>query len=78
MGATLTAVQTAPTFRRFILAREGKHVVVDLVLETAYQAVPEKPSCQGIRVDAIEDITANKLCTVLSRLELRDYVDLAL
>ena len=76
MGATLARVQTAPTFRRYALGREGKQIVVDLVLDAAYQAVPDKPLWKRIRVDSLRDITANKLCTVLSRLESRDYLDL--
>ena len=76
MGAVLTPVQTAPTFRRFTLEKDGMNVVLDLVMDAAHQVVREKPSWQGIRVDALPDLTANKLCTVLSRLESRDYIDL--
>ena len=72
MGGKLDAIQTAPTFCRFALEQGGGNVLVDLVRDTAYQAVKDKPSWKGVRVDAIEDITANKLCTVLSRFELRD------
>jgi hypothetical protein len=50
-------------------------VVVDLVRERSHQAYPEKPIVQGIRVDPPEEIFANKLCTLLSRAELRDLVD---
>lgn len=69
-------MQSALTFRRYTLNRGEEQVTVDLVRETAHQAVPDKPNLNGIRVDSIEDITANKLCTVLSRLETRDYLDL--
>lgn len=37
---------------------------------------PEKPELLGIRVDPPQEILANKLCTALSRGEIRDLVDL--
>lgn len=76
MGAILEPLQTTPTFQRYALARGDEQVLVDLVRETGYQAVPAKPSWKGIRVDSLQDIAANKICTVLSRLEPRDYIDL--
>lgn len=32
-------------------------------------------SARGIRIDSAEEILANKLCTLLSRVEIRDLVD---
>jgi Nucleotidyl transferase AbiEii toxin, Type IV TA system len=40
------------------------------------QLIPDKPVVGGIRVDPPEEILANKLCTLLSRAEIRDIVDL--
>lgn len=75
IGASLEALRTSPSFRRFLLRRGPSAVVVDLVRETVPQAFPEKPFVNGIRVDPPEEILANKLCTLLSRAELRDLVD---
>lgn len=75
LGATLEALQTSPDFRRVLLRRGAEAIVIDLVREYAVQAVPEKPVVNGIRVDPPQEILANKLCTLLSRSEIRDLVD---
>jgi hypothetical protein len=50
-------------------------VKIDLVYERAEQWFPEKPEIEGILVDPPQEILANKLCTLLSRGEIRDLVD---
>ncbi len=50
-------------------------MVVDLVRDLAPQLYGEKRVVHGIRIDPPEEILANKLCTLLSRAELRDLVD---
>lgn len=76
IGAEWKAVQTAPAFRRFLLQRPHESVVVDCVYEVAVQLVTEKPRFGPIVVDSLEDICCNKLCTVLGRAEIKDYIDL--
>jgi predicted nucleotidyltransferase component of viral defense system len=75
LGATLEATQTAPDFRRYLLRRGESAVVVDLVKDAAPQLYVDKQVINGIRVDPPEEILANKLCTLLSRAEIRDLVD---
>jgi predicted nucleotidyltransferase component of viral defense system len=75
LGGTLEAIQTSPDFRRVLLRRGTEAIVIDLVHEYVAQAVPEKPVINGIRVDAPQEILANKLCALLSRSEIRDLVD---
>jgi predicted nucleotidyltransferase component of viral defense system len=75
LGATLEATQTAPDFRRYLLRRGESAVVVDLVRDAAPQLYADKQVINGIRVDPPEEILANKLCTLLSRAEIRDLVD---
>jgi nucleotidyltransferase AbiEii toxin of type IV toxin-antitoxin system len=75
MGATLEPVQTSPDFRRVLLRRGAEAVVVDLVRERVTQRVPQKLVIGGLRLDPPEEILANKLCTLLSRSEVRDLVD---
>ncbi|HEX3131696.1 MAG TPA: nucleotidyl transferase AbiEii/AbiGii toxin family protein [Thermoanaerobaculia bacterium] len=75
IGATLEPVRTSPDFRRFLLRRGEEALVVDLVRDSAPQVFPDKPMIGGIRVDPPEEILANKLCTLLSRSEIRDLVD---
>jgi len=76
MAATVEAIQTSPDFRRLLVKRGDEAVVVDLIREYVYQVTTEKPIINKIRVDPPEEIFANKLCTLLSRSEIRDLVDI--
>ena len=75
IGASIEPLRTSPDFRRFLLRRGLEGVVVDLVRDLAPQIFSEKSLFGGIRVDPPEEILANKLCTLLSRAEIRDLVD---
>lgn len=75
MGASIQALRTSPDFRRFLLSLRGEGVVVDLVHDRAPQIHPEKLDRDGVLVDPAAEILANKLCTLLSRGEVRDLVD---
>lgn len=76
LGATVQSIRTSPEFRRRLLSRGSETVVVDLVWDRAAQLVSEKPRFGEVQVDPPQEILANKLCTLLSRAELRDLVDL--
>lgn len=75
LNATVESIQTSPDFRRVLVTRGVEAVVVDLVREYVFQLEPEKGEINGIRIDSPEEILANKLCTLLSRSEIRDLVD---
>jgi hypothetical protein len=75
LGAEVESLRTSPGFLRFVARRRGAAVVIDLVRDSAPQAFAEKASFGPIRVDPPAEILANKLCTLLSRAELRDLVD---
>lgn len=76
LGASLTEIQTTPTFRRVLVASPaGEQVLVDLVRDTDYQVEPRKPSAGPVRYDALPDLCCNKLCALLGRREVRDYID---
>lgn len=77
IGATVESVQTAPRFRRRLVATTHESVIVDLVVETAAPNSVVKRTFGKVIVDAPEEILANKLCTALARAEIRDLVDLA-
>lgn len=68
-------LRTSSGFRRFLLTRGTESLVVDLVRDLAPQIEDKKAEIDGIRVDSTREIMANKLCTLLSRAELRDLVD---
>ena len=74
IGANVEASKTAPDFRRRIVKTGVGAVVVDLVRDPVPQ-ISEKLELEGIRVDTPREILANKLCTLLSRSEIRDLVD---
>lgn len=75
LGALVERVRTAPGFRRLLLRRGDQAVVVDLVFDRVPQIFDDKPEQAGIRVDPPAEVMANKLCTLLSRAEIRDLVD---
>jgi predicted nucleotidyltransferase component of viral defense system len=74
-GANLQVRLDAPDFKRYALARGTDVVVVDLVHDRVAQLVPQKPEIDGVRVDPIDEILANKLTALVGRQEERDLVD---
>lgn len=75
IGGTIEAIRTAPEFRRRLVRRADDSVIVDLVVDRAPQGEEPKLLIGAVRVDPPREILANKLCTLLSRSELRDLVD---
>jgi hypothetical protein len=75
-GATLTRERAYPDFRRVIATRGEERCVVDLVIERAPRIDPVKAVFGAVRVDTLREIAANKICTLLSRSEIKDLVDL--
>ena len=76
LTAFVASLQTAPQFHRYKLSRKGESVIVDFVREVVPQISEKKNRFEGIIVDTLEDITANKVCTVISRAEIKDYIDI--
>ena len=76
VGGSLESLIVYVDFRRYLLRRGSSSVVVELVRDRAPQLVEAKPFIGTIRIDPPEEIIANKLCTLLSRAEIRDLVDL--
>lgn len=76
IGADSKPLRTAPDFHRFRLVRGDERELVDVVVDRAPQLDAEKADFDGIRVDTIREIIANKLTTLLSRTEVKDVVDL--
>jgi hypothetical protein len=74
-GASVESLQTSPDFHRLLFRLGEESVLIDLAHDRVKQTIPSKPIIRGIRVDPPEEILANKLCTLLSRSEIRDLVD---
>lgn len=76
LGAEVEKIQTAPGFRRRLVKRAEASIVVDLAVDETPQPTVEKLRFGEVRVDPPDEILVNKLCTLLSRAEIRDLVDL--
>lgn len=77
-GWTIQVLRRLPGFRRFRVGAGDESTLVDIAHEAVPQVVPleAKPVREGVRVDSLEDLIANKLCAVLGRNEVKDLVDL--
>lgn len=75
VGATLESLQTSPDHRRYLLSRGDESTRVDFVRDRGPQLL-EKSLCEGVPMDSVEEIIANKITTLASRSEIRDVVDL--
>jgi len=76
LTASVASLQIAPQFRRYRLSRNEESVIVDFVREVVPQISEVKNRFDGIMVDTLDDITANKICAVIGRAEIKDYIDL--
>ncbi len=76
IGAECVGLRTAPDFHRFKLTRGDEREIIDVVVDRAPQLDVEKAVFDGIRVDTLREIVANKMTTLLHRTELKDVVDL--
>ena len=76
IGAECQAIRSAPDFNRFRLTRAEERELIDVVVDRAPQLDSQKADFEGIKVDTIREIIANKLTTLISRTELKDVVDL--
>jgi hypothetical protein len=75
-GAMATPIQAYPDFRRLKVVRGAEDCIVDLVVDRAPMIEAEKSKFGSVRVDTLREIAANKICTLMSRSEIKDVVDL--
>jgi len=71
-GWSILELRRFPGFRRFRVGAGEESTLVDIAHEAVAQVVPleAKPLREGVRVDSLEDLVANKLCAVLGRSEV--------
>lgn len=77
-GLSVSPLQRTPAFVRLLVADDGEQVVLDLIAEPVPEIEPpEERSLDGfsLRVDTAHELLVNKLCTLLSRSEVRDLQD---
>jgi hypothetical protein len=69
-------VTASPLFYRFDLRRGDEREILDFVIEGLTQIDPVKERFGDVRVDTMREIGVNKICTLISRRELKDVIDL--
>lgn len=77
IGATARIMRESGDFKRYAVNRDAEMTLVDLVVDRAPQ-IADKRAFGRVRVDAPNEIAANKVCALLDRFEMRDLVDLRL
>lgn len=75
LRAQADITQDALDFKRFVVRRADERTVVDVVIDRAPRAEPDVV-VDGIHLESEREILGNKVCTLLSRMEPRDLVDL--
>src|SRR5262249_46239115 len=75
-NATVEPVTRYPDFRRVLVRRGDERCLVDLVIDRAAVIDTEKARFAHIRVDTLREMTANKICTLIGRSQVKDLVDL--
>lgn len=75
VGAIGLALTTTPDFHRFLVSRGADSARVDLVRDRTSPLRP-KVEVDGVRMDSVEEIVANKIAALVGRSELRDLIDL--
>ncbi|MCX6584097.1 MAG: nucleotidyl transferase AbiEii/AbiGii toxin family protein [Candidatus Aminicenantes bacterium] len=74
--AEYTTITKAPFFHRYELRRGKDKEIIDFVIEKVPQIDKKKNKFDIIDVDTPLEIGVNKICTLLSRTELKDVIDL--
>ena len=76
INAEYKSITKAPFFHRHELKRGKDKELIDFVIEKVVQVDKEKKTFDIIKVDTELEIGINKICTLLSRTELKDIIDL--
>jgi predicted nucleotidyltransferase component of viral defense system len=76
LGASVRTLRSGPGFRRYIVERDDDQLVLDVVHDAVPQIDGQKNAFGSILVDTLGEIAVNKICSLLSRTETKDLVDL--
>lgn len=75
LGYGLTTTRLSDYFLQAVLTGEGSSLKLDLVRDVGPQ-FGERHICDGIVVDSLDNIAANKVTAILGRADVKDFVDL--
>jgi predicted nucleotidyltransferase component of viral defense system len=75
LSARIDAVRTTPHFKHYEAHLPDGPLTLHSARDIPVRLAPVR-NCGGVQVDAIEDIMANKLCAMLGRSAMKDFVDL--
>ena len=75
-NTALTVARDAGTYVRVAISPTEAGVEMDLVFDSAPRIEPAETQVEGVVVESLADLRANKLTCILSRSEPRDLVDL--
>jgi hypothetical protein len=76
MGADITKIVSSDLFCRYELIRNDEKEIIDFIIEKVPQLEATKNKFDNIIVDTINEIGINKICTLVSRSEIKDIIDL--
>ena len=76
INAEYTVITKAPFFHRYEIKKSRDREIIDFVIDKVPQIDKEKNIFGIITVDTQFEIGVNKICTLLSRTEIKDLVDL--
>ncbi len=76
LGATSQSLRSSPEFQRTLVQRGEESAVVDLVVDRAPDVDAAVDGPDGIRMHSVREIADNKVCALIGRGEIRDFVDL--
>jgi len=76
MGTPVTIVRDAGSLVRARVQLAGEPIELDVVFDPIPDVEPTPPPVEGVVVESLADLRANKLTCLLSRSEPRDLVDL--
>ena len=75
-GFQVQVVRSFPTFAELAVSGQGETLKVDLAEDTPFRLAPPKPgAAEGLALDSLADISANKVAALFDRAQPKDFVD---
>jgi hypothetical protein len=75
LGINFSAIRLTSYFKHFSVGKGNDFLTLHFSKDVRYHLKPSN-HFEGIVVDSLEDIAANKICAALGRTEIKDLIDL--